>query len=139
MNGRWQPGCEGGEGRERRGTPAESGPGTEWDSGAWRPEVRRGRAYDPPMAAERDWAAWHEAYDDPASPLAQRLTVVRARIADALSAAPPGPVRLIAMCAGDGRDVIPVLAGHPRGREVSARLVELDPEGSSCSGCPQPG
>jgi hypothetical protein len=32
------------------------------------------------------------------------------------------------MCAGDGRDLLGVLPGHPRGRDVRARLVELDPE-----------
>ncbi|HEX3630213.1 MAG TPA: class I SAM-dependent methyltransferase [Candidatus Dormibacteraeota bacterium] len=31
------------------------------------------------------------------------------------------------MCAGQGRDVIPVLRDHPRGREVDAVLLELDP------------
>jgi hypothetical protein len=77
--------------------------------------------------AGRDWRAWHDAYDDPAAPLAQRLAVVRARLADALDEAPPGPLRVISMCAGQGRDLIPVLAAHPRGREVTARLVELDP------------
>jgi hypothetical protein len=30
------------------------------------------------------------------------------------------------MCAGQGRDVIGVLADHPRKRDVTARLVELD-------------
>jgi hypothetical protein len=79
------------------------------------------------VAAERDWWAWHERYDDPGSSLAQRLAVVQARVADALSAAPSGPLRLISMCAGQGRDVIPVLASHERGRDVSARLVEIDP------------
>src|SRR6266516_7744856 len=75
----------------------------------------------------RDWRAWHDAYDDPGSSLAQRLAVVRARIAGALDAAPPGPLRAVSMCAGQGRDLIPVLASHPRGRDVTARLVELDP------------
>jgi hypothetical protein len=75
----------------------------------------------------RHWRAWHEAYDDPASSLAQRLDVVRARIVDALDGAPPGPLRAISICAGQGRDLIPVLASHPRGHEVTARLVELDP------------
>ncbi len=75
----------------------------------------------------RDWHKWHDAYDEPGSSLAQRLLVVRARIVDALDAAPPGPLRAISMCAGQGRDLIPVLASHPRGREVTARLVELDP------------
>jgi hypothetical protein len=79
------------------------------------------------MAAERDWRAWHQRYDDPESPMARRLAVVQARIGDALTAAPTGPLRLVSMCAGEGRDVIPVLAGHPRGRDVQARLVELDP------------
>lgn len=79
------------------------------------------------MTGERDWHAWHRRYDDPGSLLAQRLALVQARIAEALSSAPPGPLRLVSMCAGEGRDVIPVLASHPRGREVRARLVELDP------------
>ena len=76
---------------------------------------------------EQDWHAWHTAYDEPRSPLAQRLAVVQARITDALDAAPAGPLRVISMCAGQGRDLIPVLARHPRGPDVSARLVELDP------------
>ena len=77
--------------------------------------------------ARRDWRAWHDAYDDPGSSLARRLAAVQARIAAALDAAPPGPLRAVSMCAGQGRDLIPVLAGHPRGRDVTARLVELDP------------
>lgn len=78
--------------------------------------------------AGHDWRAWHKAYDNPDSTLPERLTVVQERIAAALDAAPAGPLRLISMCAGQGRDVIPVLAGHPRGRDVTARLVELDPQ-----------
>ena len=53
--------------------------------------------------------------------------MVQAQIAAALDAAPPGPLRAVSMCAGQGRDLIPVLASHPRGRDVTARLVELDP------------
>jgi hypothetical protein len=77
--------------------------------------------------AGRDWHAWHDAYNDPGSSLARRLTAVQAQIAGVLDAAPPGPLRAIGMCAGQGRDLIPVLASHPRGRDVTARLVELDP------------
>ena len=33
----------------------------------------------------------------------------------------------MSLCAGQGRDVIDVVATHPRGSEVSALLVELDP------------
>ena len=32
------------------------------------------------------------------------------------------------MCAGQGRDVIPVLATHPRSADVTAVLLEIDPE-----------
>jgi hypothetical protein len=39
---------------------------------------------------------------------------------------PAGDVRLISLCAGQGRDVIGVLAEHPRRDDVHARLVELD-------------
>jgi hypothetical protein len=77
--------------------------------------------------ARRDWVDWHAAYDDPGSKLARRLAVVRARIVEVLDAAPPGPLRAVSMCAGQGRDLIGALAGHPRAGDVSARLVELDP------------
>jgi hypothetical protein len=40
---------------------------------------------------------------------------------------PDGTRRLISMCAGAGRDVLPVLATHPAGAAVRALLVELDP------------
>ena len=51
-------------------------------------------------AAVTDWAAWHAPYDDPGSPLSQRLGVVRAQVALALDRAPAGPVRLLSLCAG---------------------------------------
>jgi DinB superfamily len=76
----------------------------------------------------RDWHEWHRAYDTEASPLAQRLVIVRQCIADALTAAPPGPIRVISMCAGEGRDLLGVLERHPRAADVRGRLVELDPE-----------
>ena len=79
------------------------------------------------MAEEQDWHAWHRRYEDPGSLLVQRLAIVQAQLAEALSGAPPGPLRVVSMCAGEGRDLIPVLASHPRGRDVRARLVELDP------------
>ncbi len=41
---------------------------------------------------------------------------------------PPGAIRLVSMCAGQGRDVIGVLAHHQRSCDVSARLVEIDPQ-----------
>ena len=77
--------------------------------------------------AGRDWYDWHAPYDDPDSVLSRRLSWVRDRIRVALDEAPPGQVRLISLCAGQGRDVLGVLPGHPRRGDVTARLVELDP------------
>ena len=37
----------------------------------------------------------------------------------------------MSLCAGQGRDVIPVVAAHPRRADVQARLVELDPRNAS--------
>jgi len=74
-----------------------------------------------------DWYAWHADYDQPDSALSRRLAEVRVRIREALDAAPAGPLRAISLCAGQGHDLIPVLATHPRRDDVTARLVELDP------------
>ena len=80
----------------------------------------------------RDWVTWHEEYDDPSSRLSARLTLVKQQLAAALDRAPAGPVRLVSLCAGQGRDVIetlsePAPAGHPRRDDVSAVLVEASP------------
>jgi hypothetical protein len=82
-------------------------------------------------APEREWHAWHDGYDEPGSLLARRLAAVQERIRAALGSCPPGPLRAISMCAGQGRDLLDVLATHPRGRDVTARLVELDPRNAA--------
>jgi hypothetical protein len=79
------------------------------------------------MLCMRDWADWHAAYDDPASFLSLRLRQVQQRLSEAIGQAPAGRVRLVSLCAGQGRDVIGVLPGHPRGDDVHAVLVENDP------------
>jgi len=75
---------------------------------------------------QRDYFDWHKPYDNPSSRLSRRLAAVQGRLREALDAR-DGPVRLISMCAGQGRDVIPVLAAHARRDNVDALLVELDP------------
>jgi hypothetical protein len=77
--------------------------------------------------APRDWAEWHRPYDDPGSLLSGRLRRVQAHLTALLDRQPPGPVQVISLCAGQGRDVIGVLQQHPRRADVRARLVELDP------------
>ncbi len=74
----------------------------------------------------RDWVAWHRDYDDPSSSISARLERVRLHLADAISQAPPGPVQILSLCAGQGHDVLGVLPGHPRQEDVGALLVEFD-------------
>jgi hypothetical protein len=80
-----------------------------------------------------DWAAWHDDYDDPGSVLTRRLAAVQELIRAALDEAPPGPLRAISMCAGQGRDLIGALTSHPRRDDVRARLVELDPRNAAAA------
>lgn len=56
-----------------------------------------------------DWRAWHEDYEDPDSVLGRRLVLVQAQVRAALDRVPPGPVRAISVCAGQGHDLIGVL------------------------------
>jgi hypothetical protein len=79
------------------------------------------------MPLMSEWVAWHDGYA-PGSPLTRRLAVVQRMIREALDASPPGPITVISMCAGDGRDVLGVLSGHRRRDDVRGRLVELDPD-----------
>jgi hypothetical protein len=74
-----------------------------------------------------DWKTWHERYDDPESELSRRLEAVKAQVRAALDRAPAGPVPVVSLCAGQGRDLLEVLTDHPRRTDVQARLVELDP------------
>jgi hypothetical protein len=78
------------------------------------------------MADEGHWVRWHEAYEDPNSFLNRRLSIVQKRLGQALDNCPRGRIELISLCAGQGRDVIGVLAHHQRRGEVHALLVELD-------------
>lgn len=80
-----------------------------------------------------DWNAWHDKYDLADSWMARRLRTVQEQIRRALDAAPAGPLRVISLCAGDGRDLLPVLADHPRRNDVRARLVELDRRNSAAA------
>jgi len=75
----------------------------------------------------RDWHEWYRMYDDPQSITSQRLALVRHWIRAAIEATPPGPVRTVSICAGDGRDLVGALAEHPRRSDVKGLLVEIDP------------
>jgi ubiquinone/menaquinone biosynthesis C-methylase UbiE len=75
----------------------------------------------------RDWVDWHREYDDPGSRLSRRLAYVQQRVREAIESRPPGPIRVISVCAGQGHDILGVLSGHERASDVRALLVELDP------------
>jgi hypothetical protein len=76
--------------------------------------------------AHFDWVAWHAAYEGD-TPLRRRLEIVQQRIRECLERAPSGPIRVVSVCAGQGRDLLGALADHPRRADVRARLVERDP------------
>lgn len=74
------------------------------------------------------WSRWHEPYDDPRSYLSARLGEVQRQLVRAIDERLEASIVLTSICAGQGRDVLEVLAAHSRGRDVRARLVELDPD-----------
>jgi hypothetical protein len=75
-----------------------------------------------------DWVQWHEPYADPASPLSRRRAVVQGVVGRWLDNRQGGAGRVLSMCAGDGRDVLEVLAGRPEDASLlDVVLVERDP------------
>lgn len=82
----------------------------------------------------RDWVRWHERYYDVEdSDGRQRLATVQRHIRGFLDTQPPGPIRIVDACAGQGRDLVPVLASHRRGADCRARLIELDPRNAAAA------
>ena len=78
-----------------------------------------------------DWRAWHADYADPSSLLSERLRLVQHHIGDWLDATAPGPVTVLTSCAGDGRDLLEVLAARSDADRVSATLIEADPRNAA--------
>ena len=74
----------------------------------------------------RDYLKWHEAYDDPDSDLTWRLNQAQTYIRQALDRL-TGPVTVLSLCAGDGRDVLQVLADRDDSSRVHSTLIELHP------------
>lgn len=72
------------------------------------------------------WEAWHGAYADPTSSLSRRLRVVQDHVRRFLDETAPRPVRVLSLCAGEGRDLLEVLAERDDAHRVTATLVELD-------------
>ncbi|QQS01742.1 MAG: SAM-dependent methyltransferase [Austwickia sp.] len=70
--------------------------------------------------------AWHTEYDDPTSALSARLREVQAQIAAVLDRTAPAAVQVVSVCAGEGRDLLGVLAGRDDRERVTGALVEID-------------
>ncbi len=79
------------------------------------------------MGELRDYEEWHKGYDDPNSGLSWRLRIVRQAIRKALDDH-PGPIRVLSLCSGDGRDLLGVLRSRSDSARVAATLVELHPK-----------
>jgi hypothetical protein len=79
---------------------------------------------DPAQA--RDYVAWHTDYDDPDSDLSWRLHRVQDYLRTALDAS-TGRVTAVSVCAGDGRDLLEVLADRADRHRVAVFLLELHP------------
>lgn len=81
----------------------------------------------PPFPRLRDYVAWHDAYRDPASELSVRLRHVQ-QVISAEFDARPGTVRVMSSCAGQGHDVLGVLAARPElYNRVRGTLLEINP------------
>jgi hypothetical protein len=78
------------------------------------------------MGELRDYVGWHDDYERPGTPLHRRLQVVIRMIRRSLDALPPGRVRVLSLCAGQGADLLGAADGHERAPDLTGRLVELD-------------
>lgn len=72
------------------------------------------------------WQAWHEPYADEDSELSRRLRIVQQHIAAWLDRRPDEEVTVVSACAGQGHDLIGLLATRPDTRRVRATLLEYD-------------
>ncbi|MGC4759229.1 methyltransferase domain-containing protein [Micromonospora trifolii] len=75
----------------------------------------------------KDWYAWHGPYAEDDSPLARRLRLVQQHIAAWLDERPGKPVSVVSICAGQGHDVLDVLASRPDATRADVTLIESDP------------
>ena len=73
------------------------------------------------------WQRWHAAYADESSPLSRRLRLVQDHVARWLDERPEAELTVVSACAGQGNDILGVLAGRDDAHRVRATLLETDP------------
>jgi hypothetical protein len=80
-----------------------------------------------------DWRDWHAPYRDDTSALSRRLRLVQRRIGDWLDARPESSLRVVSVCAGQGNDLLGVLARRQDAGRVRAELIENDPRNAAAA------
>ncbi|MDG4782637.1 SAM-dependent methyltransferase [Micromonospora sp. WMMD961] len=78
------------------------------------------------MTAQTHWQAWHEPYADATSPLSRRLRLVQQHIAWWLDQRSGERLTVVSACAGQGHDLIGVLAARPDAHRIHGTLLEYD-------------
>ena len=73
-----------------------------------------------------DWLSWHEPYLEYVSPLSRRLRLVQRHIQAWLDNHPREELTAISACAGQGNDLLGVLASRPDASRLHAHLLEYD-------------
>jgi hypothetical protein len=82
---------------------------------------------DPEYKTPR-WRVRRRGHGESGPPLPLHTEIVHRHIRAFLDEAAPGErVRILSPYAGEGRDILPVVAAHPHRSNVRARLVEPDP------------
>ncbi|MEH2313179.1 MAG: hypothetical protein V7K35_17660 [Nostoc sp.] len=59
----------------------------------------------------KDWFEWHDLYKNEPK-LQQRLQIVQEYISHSLNLSQPGLIRIVSVCAGDGRDLLGTLSNQ---------------------------
>lgn len=78
------------------------------------------------MNTIKDWYGWHRPYADSGSPLSRRLRLIQRHITAWLDDRPDPLLTVVSICAGQGRDLLEVLATRADAGRVHARLIEYD-------------
>jgi hypothetical protein len=78
------------------------------------------------VAVTKDWQAWHEPYADASSPLSRRLRLVRRHVGLWLDDRQGEALTAVSACAGQGHDLLGVVATRADAHRVRATLLEGD-------------
>lgn len=74
----------------------------------------------------KDWRDWHAPYADDTSALSRRLRLVQRHIGEWLDERLESSLRVVSVCAGQGNDLVGVLARRSDAGRVRAELIEKD-------------